>query len=92
MSLSLNHNERLWVVDCCNNIVKTGQKRSGVAGTQREKMKDESTSLEIDSTCEPFSSVFLSRPSSGLSSCGVFCPMNFPKASFSAFAKNALEW
>lgn len=37
--------------------------------------------MRADSACEPPSSVFLSQPLSDHSSCGVCCPMNFPKAS-----------
>lgn len=37
--------------------------------------------LETDRACEALSSVFRSQPPSGHSSCGVCCPMNFPKAS-----------
>lgn len=35
----------------------------------------------MDSASEPPSFVFLSHPQSSHSSCGVCCPMNFPKAS-----------
>lgn len=65
--------------------VKRGQRPSGVAGSKREtasgcKMRANWGNFG-DSACETLSSVFLSQPQSGHSSCGVCCPMNFPKAS-----------
>ena len=65
---------------------KGGARVSGVAGTQTEtasgcKRRAHWGELwESEFGPEPLSSVFLSRPANGHSSCGVCCPMNFPKA------------
>lgn len=76
----------LGVVDWCDRrpLWRQGDRGYQVWQVHREKQLQEvrwEQILGTDSASEPPSSVFLSQPPSGHSSCGVCCPMNFPKAS-----------